>query len=37
MKESVFLKTLTSNEKKLMKAGDYMNDFLEKNYANLKF
>lgn len=30
MKDSVFLKSLTQNEKKLMNAGEYMNVFKEK-------
>lgn len=35
MKDSVFLKSLTQNEKKLMKAGEYMQEFKEK-YENLQ-
>jgi hypothetical protein len=31
MKESVFLKTLTKNERKLLKAGEYMTKFKD-NY-----
>lgn len=30
MKDSVFLKSLTQNEKKLMKAGEYMQIFKDK-------
>jgi hypothetical protein len=30
MKDSVFLKSLTQNEKKLIKAGEYMQEFKEK-------
>ena len=30
MKDSVFLKSLTQNEKKLMKAGEYMSQFKKK-------
>ena len=30
MKDSVFLKSLTQNEKKLMKAGEYMQEFKDK-------
>jgi hypothetical protein len=35
MKESVFLKTLTKNERKLMKAGEYMTKF-KANYDQIK-
>jgi hypothetical protein len=35
MKDSVFLKTLTFNEKKLIKAGDYMERF-KNNYDLIK-
>lgn len=30
MKDSVFLKSLTQNEKKLLKAGEYMENFKTK-------
>jgi len=35
MKDSVFLKSLTQNEKKLLKAGEYMQEFKEK-YEHLQ-
>jgi hypothetical protein len=36
MKDSVFLKTLSKNERKLIKAGEYMSKFKE-NYDKIKF